>query len=479
MVEDLRGLRVIAPEPRELSPGAVRGADTASLMECIVLNSSGAKAVEPSRYNDSRIGTNFRYDNFYPILIINVTSVEDIQAGVKCAGQLGVRVAVMNGGHSFEGMSCTNDLLLHLDEFNGVTIEKSSDGPVAIVQSGIRLARLYGAVIQYSAEAAAAGATDTLVVAGGTCPTVGVTGHTLCGGYGMLGRHVGLTSDQIVSIRLVTPAGEVVTADATNGYRDVFWAMKGGCSSAFGIVVSITFRLLSLPSPTVTTVDMLLPYDSPDIEGAAVWWQHWATAEAVDTCTSTLTFQSDGLRLQAVYLGSKSDSNFLELMKQISVGLKDIVSPEDIWAAATEGTFLDAVLWWSQDDSLQSVEDLLAVKSLDPLETRSHSRRKSKSLLALKHVVPREAVRSIIDMRVSKELNAVEWKAYGGVNHLSDAFYWDDRSPLLRGHLMEMHYGNSYGGDGSDEQDEELVQQVNAVGEGLQKYFTGPTGYIG
>jgi hypothetical protein len=36
----------------------------------------------------------------------------------------------------------------------------------------MRLAKLYGSIINI---------TQDFVVAGGTCPTVGVTGHTLCG----------------------------------------------------------------------------------------------------------------------------------------------------------------------------------------------------------------------------------------------------------------------------------------------------------
>lgn len=44
---------------------------------------------------------------------------------------------------------------------------------------------------------------------------------------------------------------------------------------------------------------------------------------------------------------------------------------------------------------------------------------------------------------------------------------------------MEMHYGSGYGGEGSVEEDRALVEQVNAVRATLQKYFTGPTGYIG
>ena len=60
-----------------------------------------------------------------------------------------------------------------------------------------RLARLYGLLVQSlypDSEAVDAGiSTDSpyYVLAGGTCPTVGVTGHVVCGGYGMFGRMIG------------------------------------------------------------------------------------------------------------------------------------------------------------------------------------------------------------------------------------------------------------------------------------------------
>lgn len=450
------------------------------LLSCISEMAPETTPVSPNLFDDSRIGTNFRYDSFHPILILNVSTVSVIQAAVVCAGKQGVTVIPMNGGHSFEGMSCTDGLLLHLDEFNDVVaVDESESGVLMTVEAGIRLARMYGLVIQYSDAQAAAGSESSYAVAGGTCPTVGVTGHTLCGGYGMLGRHVGLTSDQLVSIQLVTAGGDVVTATADNEHRDLFWAAKGGCSSAFGIVVSLTFRLLKLKSSAITTMDMLIPYNIPDVEGIAVWWQVWASREAIDTATSTIHLQSDGLRLQTVYIGSKADSEFANLVAEMAVGLKNFATADDIWASSIEGNFLDAVLWWSGDNDLNSVDDLLAVKSLDPLDTRSHSRRKSKSLLALGRPIPREGIKSIIDYEISGELNAVEWKVYGGVNPVTDTFYTDDRSPLLRGHLLEMHYGNSYGGEGSPEEDAQLVQDVDAIGETLSKYFAGTAGYIG
>ena len=54
------------------------------LFHCLYEKSPTIKLLQyqiSSMYNDSRVGNNRRYDSFYPIVIINVTSVRDISAG--------------------------------------------------------------------------------------------------------------------------------------------------------------------------------------------------------------------------------------------------------------------------------------------------------------------------------------------------------------------------------------------------------------
>jgi FAD/FMN-containing dehydrogenase len=47
----------------------------------------------------------------------------------------------------------------------------------------------------------------------GSCSWVGVAGLTLGGGFGWLGRYLGLTCDGLVSLQAVLADGSVVTAD--------------------------------------------------------------------------------------------------------------------------------------------------------------------------------------------------------------------------------------------------------------------------
>lgn len=127
------------------------------------------------------------------------------------------------------------------------------------------------------------------------------------------------------------------------------------------------------------------------------------------------------------------------------------------------------------------MDDLIAVTTLEPVDTRYSPRRKTKSLLAVKPLSA-EGIRHILELRLSKALNQVEMKAYSYPAMGEGHEYTDHRSPLLRGHLFEMHYGNSYheeAGDNTTEKDAELVTAVNAIGESLVKYFPKSFAYPG
>jgi FAD/FMN-containing dehydrogenase len=72
----------------------------------------------------------------------------------------------------------------------------------------------------------------------------GVTGLTLGGGFGYLSRKYGWTSDNVVSMDLVTAEGKLVRASEDEN-ADLFWSLRGGGGN-FGVVTGIQYKLYPL-----------------------------------------------------------------------------------------------------------------------------------------------------------------------------------------------------------------------------------------
>ena len=121
-------------------------------------------------------------------------------------------------------------------------------------------------VIDVAASFASAGS----VIPAGTCPTVGISGLTLGGGQGIVGRRFGLTCDSLRAARVVLADGRVVSCDASR-QADLFWALRGAGGGNLGVVTSFTFA--SHPLSAITAFSMSWPWsDATDVVAA---WQRW------------------------------------------------------------------------------------------------------------------------------------------------------------------------------------------------------------
>lgn len=135
------------------------------------------------------------FDTNHPAAVAFCASEQDVACCVEFASGAGIPIAARSGGHSFAGYCVPNDGLV-VDLGRMATV--SMTGTRAKIGSGARLIDVYAAV---------SGAGRML--AGGSCPTVGIAGLTLGGGVGVLTRRFGLTCDQLASARVVTADGAI------------------------------------------------------------------------------------------------------------------------------------------------------------------------------------------------------------------------------------------------------------------------------
>ncbi len=164
-----------------------------------------------------------------PALIVRCAGVADVINAVNFARTNNLLVSVRGGGHSIPGNAvCEGGLMIDLSPLKGIRVDPARR--TARAEPGLT----WG---EFDHETQAFG----LATTGGIVPTTGIAGLTLGGGLGYLMRQFGLTCDNLLSVDLVTAAGQLLTASATEN-ADLFWGVRGGGGN-FGIVTSFEYRL--------------------------------------------------------------------------------------------------------------------------------------------------------------------------------------------------------------------------------------------
>ncbi|KAK4200493.1 putative oxidase [Triangularia verruculosa] len=187
---------------------------------------------------------------YTPVAIAVPTTVTQVQAAVSCAAKVGVKVNPKSGGHSYASFGLGGEnghFVVQLDRMNAVTYDSATE--IATVQAGARLGRVATALYNNGRRA----------FSHGTCPGVGVAGHSLHGGFGFSSHTYGLAVDAIVGATVVLADASVVETSQTENPH-IFWALRGAGSN-FGIVTSLKFKTFAAPSQ-VTVFSVNLPWNS-------------------------------------------------------------------------------------------------------------------------------------------------------------------------------------------------------------------------
>jgi hypothetical protein len=204
-----------------------------------------------------------------PAAVAYPADAQEVAALVRCAREMGLRIAVQSTGHNAGsvGSDLQDAILLRTSALRGVTVDPAR-----------RIARVgAGALWQDVADATAP---HGLAALHGSAPDVGVTGYTLGGGLGWLARRHGLQCNHVVAAEIVTADGELVRTDARTD-PELFWAIRGGGGS-FGVVTALEIALLPLPSVTAG----VLAWDAAHAGRVLGRWADWAATAPDDATTS-------------------------------------------------------------------------------------------------------------------------------------------------------------------------------------------------
>lgn len=199
-------------------------------------------------YEASRVLFNTRIRT-RPALLCRCTSTDDVVAAVRFARDAEMPVAIRSGGHHACGFSLVDDgVVIDVGGMKRVAFDLATATVAAEPGCGWRdVDRVSYLDVNVDGEG---GVPHGYAAPGGECPTVGISGYSLGGGYGLLGRRYGLACDHILAATVVDADGRVLRA-AEDENSDLYWALRGAGGGSFGVVTELTYRLNPVPKTVV------------------------------------------------------------------------------------------------------------------------------------------------------------------------------------------------------------------------------------
>ena len=218
-------------------------------------------------FDEARTPWNVAVDQ-RPAAVAYPANAEETSQLVRAAVAAGLRVAPQSTGHNAGPLGRLDDVvLIRTSAMTHVDID-----PVH------QVARVGGGALWLPVVEAAAA--QGFAVLHGSSPDVGVAGYSLGGGIFLYARKLGLQTNSITGVELVTADGSILWASATEN-AELFWALRGGGGN-FGIVTTLQFAMF----PFRTAYAGMLVWDRTETERVLRRWVQW-TADAPEEVTTS------------------------------------------------------------------------------------------------------------------------------------------------------------------------------------------------
>ncbi|MBE6025019.1 MAG: FAD-binding oxidoreductase [Cellulosilyticum sp.] len=254
----------------------------------------------------------------YPLVICYCNNEEDVRNSILWSRKHQIGIRIRSGRHHYDGYSIGNEVLV-IDVSRMNTISINEERQTVTIDGGVRNRELYEFL-----------GVRGYPFPGGGCPTVGVVGFALGGGWGYSGRLLGLGCDAIEEIQLMNGEGEKIIASQAQN-PELFWALKGSGGGQFGVVLRMSFRL---PSKRQEATLIRLEYHETGREEQIQMFELFQ--ETIQTACDEVNFKlsfydskekGKGMLLLGIYYGDAQGAHeiiapFIKVGRSIHIDIK-------------------------------------------------------------------------------------------------------------------------------------------------------------
>lgn len=280
-------------------------------------------------YDFARFNFNKRF-NVFPQAIFVPTTNEQIAFVLSTLIQYSLPFAVRSGGHCYEPGSLSSSYIIDLSGFDLILPDVSSSSVY------------FGAGVLLEDVIATLGALDYAIPVG-TCPTNCITGFTLGGGVGLLGRTYGIACDSVQSIVLLTADAEVIEVTASSN-PDLFWALRGGGNGSYGIVLGFTYTMYYVP--VVSYYKLTWTWDATNFGAIFKAWQNWVLSLPSNISSIVLLSYQNGMvhfAINGLKIGSEPftewETAFARFNPAVSITQESFLDSSASWATQSKLPF--------------------------------------------------------------------------------------------------------------------------------------------
>lgn len=250
-------------------------------------------------YEEDREAWNRAVDKF-PLAIIYCNNEEDISNAIVWSRNYSLEIRIRSGRHHYEGYSTGNDVVvIDISKMNKIIVDE--DKKTVEIQGGVRNREVYEALGKLGYP-----------FPGGGCPTVGVSGLALGGGWGYSSRLLGLTADSMLEVKIIDYSGDVVTA-SENYNEDLFWACRGAGGGNFGVISTMTFKLPDkIKMATLINIDYINAETEEMIKIFEIWIEFFENLDRRINLKMGIynsIERGKGIKITGIFYGSKEEAD--------------------------------------------------------------------------------------------------------------------------------------------------------------------------